>query len=74
MKVVYIHLEGPHTVKKIMEDEKVNALQAEVAKGLKAKDRDREFITAYDISNNPIYFRLGSLLALDIGEFDIKDL
>ena len=74
MKVVYIRLEGPHTVKKVMENDKVNALQAEVVKGLKAKDRDRKFIMAYDISNNPIYFRLGSLLALDIGEFDIKDL
>ena len=74
MKVVHVYLEGPHALKKIMEEDQVKALQAQVVKGLKSKDRDRKFIGAFDLSNNPFYFRLGTLVALDVEEFDIKDL
>jgi len=74
MKVVQIHLEGPHTLKKVMEEDQVKALQIQVVKGLKSKDRDRKYIGAYDLSNHPFYFRLVSLVALDVAEFDIKDL
>ncbi len=74
MKVIYVHLEGPHTVKKVMEEDQVKALQAQVVKGLKAKDAAKKFVAAYDLSNNPFYFRLGALVALDVGDFDIKDL
>ena len=74
MKSVHVHLEGPHTLAKAMGEDQVEVLRKQVEKGLKSKDRDKKYIAAFDLSNNPFYFRLGALVALDVQDFDIKDL
>lgn len=74
MKIVYVHLRGPHTLKKVMDEKQVDHLRAALEKGLKSKAAEKRVLVGYDLAGNPFYFRLPDLVALDVAEFDIKDL
>ena len=74
MKVVAVHLRGPHTIRKVMDEKQVEHLREALEKGLKSKSPDKRVLVGYDLSGNPFYFRLPDFVALDVGEFDIKDL
>lgn len=74
MKIVSVHLRGPHVIKKVMDDRQVDALRAALEKGLRSKSPEKRVLVGYDLGGNPFYFRLPDLVALDVAEFEIKDL
>ena len=74
MKIVSVHLRGPHVIKKVMDEKQVEHLRAALEKGLKSKSAEQRVLVGYDLSGNPFYFRLPDFIALDVGEFEIKDL
>jgi hypothetical protein len=74
VKIVAVHLRGPHTLKKVMDDKQVDHLTAAIEKGLKSKNPEKRVLVGYDLGGHPFYFRLPDLVALDVAEFEIKDL
>jgi hypothetical protein len=74
VKIVSVHLRGPHTLRKVMDEGQVEHLRAALEKGLKSKSPEKRVLVGYDLSGDPFYFRLPDLVALEVGEFEIKDL
>ncbi len=74
MKVITFFLDEGHSIKKIMDEEGVNHLLEKYEKGLKSKNIEKKLILGYDLNGNPFYIKVSSILAIDVSEFDIKDL
>lgn len=74
MKVITFYLNEGHIIKKVMDEEQVKSLIKNFEKILKSKEREKKVILAYDLNGNPFYIKFSSILALEISDFDIKDL
>ncbi len=74
MKVITFFLDEGHSIKKIMDDEGANNLLEKYEKGIKSKNIEKKVILGYDLNGNPFYIKVSSILAIDVSEFDIKDL
>lgn len=74
MKVIIFYLIDGHTIKKIMEEAQLDSLVKNFEKVLKSKDKEKRTICGYDLNGNPFYIKFSSILALEVSDFDIKDL
>lgn len=74
MKVITFYLDESHIIKKIMDEEQLDSLLKSFEKILKSKEREKKTILGYDLNGNPFYIKFSSIIAVDVSEFDIKDL
>lgn len=74
MKVVNFYLDEGHFIKKIMDDEQMESLISKYEKILKSKNLEKKILVGYDLNGNPFYIKVSAILALEVSDFDIKDL
>jgi uncharacterized protein YktA (UPF0223 family) len=74
MKVINFYLDEGHSIKKIMDEEQMESLLKSFEKILKSKNSEKKTILGYDLNGNPFYIKFSSIIAIDVSDFDIKDL
>ncbi|MEJ5166626.1 MAG: hypothetical protein WHV67_06325 [Thermoanaerobaculia bacterium] len=74
MKVITFYLDEGHTIKKVMDEAQLDSLIKNFEKILKSKEKEKRTILGYDLNGNPFYIKFSAILALEVSDFDIKDL
>lgn len=74
MKVINFYLVEGHFIKKIMDEEQMKSLISKYEKAIKSKNMEKRILVGYDLNGNAFYIKVSTILALEVSDFDIKDL
>lgn len=74
MKVINFYLVEGHFLKKVMDEEQAKDLVSKYEKAIKSKNIEKKILVGYDLNSNPFYIKVSGILALEVSDFDIKDL
>lgn len=74
MKVINFYLVEGHFLKKVLDEEQAKDLISKYEKAIKSKNIEKKILVGYDLNGNPFYIKVSGILALEVSDFDIKDL